>query len=105
MVAVGQSSYSNAHSGPIALFFAGTGGGVQSVQVTLAKALAARGLAVSCVLPQAKGPFLRQLPGSVELVDLGTRNPLMLLHRLVRSFAGVGRACYSRHSITPSLRP
>jgi glycosyltransferase involved in cell wall biosynthesis len=84
MIEAGPSSCAYARSGPIALFFAGTGGGVQSVQVTLAGALAARGFAVSCVLPQAKGPFLRQLPSSVELVDLGTRSPLVLVHRLAR---------------------
>ena len=84
MLALAESARSNARSGPIALFFAATGGGVQSVQVTLAAALAERGLAVSCVLPQAKGPYLGQLPDSVEIVDLGTRSPLTLVHRLAR---------------------
>jgi glycosyltransferase involved in cell wall biosynthesis len=66
----------------IVLFFAATGGGVQRVQVTLANAFAARGLEVSCVLPQAKGPFLGQLSEQVALVDLGTRQPLQLVRRL-----------------------
>ncbi|HEX6016336.1 MAG TPA: glycosyltransferase, partial [Geminicoccaceae bacterium] len=77
-----ESAPSNARSGAIALFFAATGGGVQSVQVTLAGELAARGFPVSCVLPQAKGPYLKHLPKSVELVDLGTRSPLALVRRL-----------------------
>ena len=68
--------------GPIALFFAATGGGVQSIQVTLASELAARGFPVSCVLPQAKGPHLERLASEVELVDLKTRDPLTLVRRL-----------------------
>lgn len=70
--------------GTVALFFAATGGGVQKVHVTLANAFAARGLAVACVLPQAKGPFLANLTSGVAVVDLGTRDPLRLLRRLAR---------------------
>jgi glycosyltransferase involved in cell wall biosynthesis len=84
MLALADSAYSNARTGPITLFFAATGGGVQSVQVTLAGALAERGFAVNCVLPQAKGPYLPQLPDKVEIVDLETRSPLTLVHRLAR---------------------
>jgi glycosyltransferase involved in cell wall biosynthesis len=65
------------------LFFAAKGGGVQRVSVTIANALAARGIEVACVLPQATGPFLERLSPETRLVDLGTRRPL----RLVVSFA------------------
>jgi glycosyltransferase involved in cell wall biosynthesis len=82
MVKLAESASSSARPGAIALFFAATGGGVQSVQVTLAGELAARGFPVSCVLPQAKGPYLEHLPKNVELVDLGTRSPLALVRRL-----------------------
>jgi glycosyltransferase involved in cell wall biosynthesis len=70
--------------GPVVLFFAATGGGVQKGRVTLANALAARGLDVACVLPQAKGRFLEQLSSQVRVVDLGTRHPLPLVHNLAR---------------------
>lgn len=84
MEATNDPAFPSGGSGPVALFFAATGGGVQAVQVTLARALAQRGLPVSCVLPQAKGPHLRHLPERVQLVDLGTRNPLTLVRRLAR---------------------
>ena len=69
---------------PVALFFAATGGGVQRGRVTIANALAARGLEVTCVMPQAKGPFLERLSPAVTLVDLDTRQPLRLVLRLAR---------------------
>lgn len=68
----------------VVLFFAATGGGVQRVQVTLANAFAARGLAVACVMPQAKGPFLAGLSEKVALVDLGARDPFRVTQRLAR---------------------
>jgi glycosyltransferase involved in cell wall biosynthesis len=70
--------------GPVALFFAAKGGGVQRVCVTIANELAARGVRVSCVLPEAQGPFLEELAPSVTLVDLGTRRPTSLVQRLAR---------------------
>jgi glycosyltransferase involved in cell wall biosynthesis len=73
-----------APSGPVALFFAAKGGGVQRGRVTIANALAARGVQVACVLPQATGPFLERLAPDVALVDLGTRRPLALVLRLAR---------------------
>jgi glycosyltransferase involved in cell wall biosynthesis len=66
------------------LFFAATGGGVQRGRVTIANALAARGVKVACVLPEARGPFIERLSPQVELVDLGTRRPLALVLALAR---------------------
>jgi glycosyltransferase involved in cell wall biosynthesis len=68
----------------VAVFFAARGGGVQRGRVTLANALAARGLHVTCVLPEAKGPLLSELSSRVKLVDLGTRNAIALVFRLAR---------------------
>jgi glycosyltransferase involved in cell wall biosynthesis len=73
-----------APSGVVALFFAATGGGVQRGRVTIANALAERGVKVACVLPEAKGPFLERLSPAVDLVDLGTRRPLSLVLALAR---------------------
>jgi glycosyltransferase involved in cell wall biosynthesis len=70
--------------GPVALFFAAKSGGVQRVSVTIANALAARGIEVACVLPEAKGPFLERLLPEIRLVDLGTRRPLRLVLSLAR---------------------
>jgi glycosyltransferase involved in cell wall biosynthesis len=70
--------------GPVALFFAAKGGGVQRGRMTIANALAARGLEVACVLPEATGPFLERLAPEVALVDLGTRRPLALVLELAR---------------------
>jgi glycosyltransferase involved in cell wall biosynthesis len=75
---------SDAPGGSVALFFAATGGGVQRGRVTIANALAARGVRVTCVMPQAKGPFLEGLSPDVTLVDLGTRQPIRLVVRLAR---------------------
>jgi glycosyltransferase involved in cell wall biosynthesis len=74
----------DALGGSVALFFAATGGGVQRGRVTIANALAERGIKVTCVMPQAKGPFLEQLSPDVTVVDLGTRQPLWLVLRLAR---------------------
>jgi glycosyltransferase involved in cell wall biosynthesis len=68
----------------VALFFAATGGGVQRGRVTIANALAERGIKVTCVMPQGKGPFLERLSPEVAVVDLGTRQPIQLVLRLAR---------------------
>jgi glycosyltransferase involved in cell wall biosynthesis len=57
---------------------------VQRGRVTIANALAARGIEVACVLPEAEGPFLERLAPAVTLVDLKTRRPLALVRRLAR---------------------
>ena len=73
-----------AQGGSVALFFAATGGGVQRGRVTIANALTERGVHVTCVMPQAKGPFLERLSPDVAVVDLGTRQPIQLVLRLAR---------------------
>ena len=73
----------SAISGNVALFFAARGGGVQRVCVTIANALARRGVKITCVMPEATGPFVERL-SNVALVDLGTRHAITL----VRRFAG-----------------
>jgi glycosyltransferase involved in cell wall biosynthesis len=70
--------------GGVVLFFAARGGGVQRGRVTLANAAAARGIQVTCVLPQAKGPFLEHLSSDVRLVELGTRHVFPLVRRFAR---------------------
>ena len=70
--------------GGVVLFFAARGGGVQKGRVTLANALAERGMDITCVVPQAKGPFLEQLSSDVRLVELGTRHALPLVRRFAR---------------------
>ena len=74
----------SAPAGPVALFFAARGGGVQRGRVTIANAQAERGIEVTCVMPQAEGPFLERLSPKVTLVDLGTRQPVQLVLRLAR---------------------
>ena len=54
------------------------------MQVTLAGALAARGFPVSCVLPQAKGPYLEHLPRERRARRSWDPQPLSLVHRLAR---------------------
>lgn len=68
--------------GGIALFFAARGGGVQNKRIVLANALSEQGFEVTCVLPQAVGPFLERRHPAVELVELGTRNPIKVIWRL-----------------------
>ena len=74
----------HAPAGSVALFFAAKGGGVQRGRVTIANALAERGLEVTCVMPEAEGPFLERLSPKVTLVGLGTRAPVLLVLRLAR---------------------
>ncbi|MDX1540308.1 MAG: glycosyltransferase [Geminicoccaceae bacterium] len=71
-----------ASPGGIAFFFAARGGGVQNKRIVLANALNERGFDIACVLPEAIGPFLEQRHERVDLVDLGTRNPLKVIWRL-----------------------
>lgn len=68
----------------VAIFFAAKGGGVQKGQVFLANALAARGLDVTCVVPEAEGPFLEHLSPDLHVVELGTRHPIPLVRRFAR---------------------
>ena len=73
-----------ARDGSVALFFAATGGGVQRGRVTIANALTERGVHVTCVMPQAEGPFLERLSPDVTVVDLTSRQPIQLVLRLAR---------------------
>jgi glycosyltransferase involved in cell wall biosynthesis len=70
--------------GGVVLFFAAKGGGVQKGRVTLANALAERGTDITCVVPQAQGPFLEQLSSDVRVVELGTRHAIPLVRRFAR---------------------
>ena len=54
------------------------GGGVANVIVTLAGALAERGHRVDLVLCRASGPFMAQVPDSVQVVELHSRAPWLL---------------------------
>jgi glycosyltransferase involved in cell wall biosynthesis len=63
------------------MFFAAKGGGVQKGRVILANALAERGVNLTCVLPEAKGPFLEQLSPDIPVVELGTRHAIPLVRR------------------------
>jgi glycosyltransferase involved in cell wall biosynthesis len=58
------------------------GGGVERQTLALAAALQARGVAVSLVLHQARGPLLDQVPADVTLVDLHSRRTLQDIPRL-----------------------
>lgn len=71
-------------NGPIILFFAATGGGVQITRVRVANILAKRGYEVHCVMPEANGPHLQALSPEVRLVDLGTRKPWGVVAALSR---------------------
>lgn len=58
-------------------------GGVQRVMLNLARGLGAAGWRVDMVLARAEGPFLKQLPGGVRLVDLGGHAVLASLPTLI----------------------
>lgn len=53
--------------------------------VNLARAFAERGYRVDLVLGRAKGPFLRQVPDSVRVVDLWTQSGLACLPALLKA--------------------
>ena len=97
---------SSALAGPVALFFAAKGGGVQRGRVTIANALAARGVQVICVMPEAEGPFLERLSKEVALVGLGTRAPVLLVLRLarwLRQARPVAMIASQQHAIVAAL--
>jgi glycosyltransferase involved in cell wall biosynthesis len=60
------------------------GGGAEKVTVNLAKGLHERGIAVDLVLAKAEGPYLKQVPEGVRIVDLGTGRVVTALPKLVR---------------------
>ncbi|MGI9420083.1 MAG: glycosyltransferase, partial [Geminicoccaceae bacterium] len=59
------------------------GRGVERVNVTLAQALAARGVEVDVVAASAKGPYFDELNGKTRLVDLGVRKTAASLPGLI----------------------
>jgi glycosyltransferase involved in cell wall biosynthesis len=72
-------------AGPIAFFLPSLrGGGAQRVVANLATGIAERGLPVHVVLAAADGVFLKELPPTVRVVDLGAG-------RLIRSFGPLVR--------------
>jgi len=80
-----MSSPARGGSGRIAFFLPSVrGGGAQRVVVNLIQGMTERGTPVDLVLATATGPFLKQLPGEVRVVDLGAR-------RLMGSFAPLVR--------------
>ena len=80
-----MSSSARGGSGRIAFFLPSVrGGGAQRVVVNLIQGMTERGIRVDLVLATATGPFLKQLPPGVRVVDLGAR-------RLMGSFAPLVR--------------
>ncbi|GGL09622.1 glycosyltransferase [Deinococcus radiotolerans] len=70
--------------GRTALFLPGLhGGGAERVMVQLAASLAARGQAVDLVVASAVGPYLKDVPPQVRLVDLRAGRVVLSLPRLV----------------------
>lgn len=60
------------------------GRGVERVNVTLAQAMAARGIEVDVVTARAKGPYFDELNGKTRLIDLGVSKTVAGLPGLVR---------------------
>lgn len=59
------------------------GRGVERVNVTLAQALASRGIEVDVVAASAKGPYFDELNGKTRLVDLGVKKTVASLPGLI----------------------
>ena len=70
----------------IALFIRslGGGGGAERVMVNLARGFSQRGHRVDLVLGKAEGPFLKEVPDSVRVVDLQARGGLASVPALLR---------------------
>jgi glycosyltransferase involved in cell wall biosynthesis len=67
-------------TGRVALFIRSLkGNGAERSTANLAAALAGRGVEVDLVLVRAEGPFLKDVPTSVRIVDLKTRSGLPVL--------------------------
>ena len=60
------------------------GGGAERVMVNLAHALCTCGLKIDFVVAQAQGPYLKELPPAVQLVDLCASRVLAALPGLIR---------------------
>lgn len=104
------------------------GGGAERMMVALARGLAMRGTKVDLVLAKAYGPYLAEVPASVNIVDLDSRGVLASFPRLLRylratrpmatigtlpyanlvllwatRLAGTGTRVYIREASTPSM--
>ena len=80
-----KEKLSSEHPARIALFVPTLeGGGAELVMVTLANALVERGFAVDFVLWAEGGPFRGLLSANVNVVVLGTYNPLKLVFGFAR---------------------
>jgi glycosyltransferase involved in cell wall biosynthesis len=64
------------------------GGGAQRATLNLVRGIAERGYHVDLVLARAEGPFLNEVPQSVQIVDLAARRVLWSLPALVRYLRG-----------------
>jgi glycosyltransferase involved in cell wall biosynthesis len=64
------------------------GRGVERVNVTLAQALAARGVEVDVVAANSKGPYFDELNGKTRLVDLGVGKTVLSLPGLIGYLRG-----------------
>lgn len=60
-----------------------SGGGAERMMVNLARGIAERGLSVHIVLVSRSGPYLREVPDSVQVVDLAGRGVLASVPSLV----------------------
>ena len=60
------------------------GGGAERVMLNIGRALTTKGYRIDLVLLEAKGPFLKDLPAEINLVDLGVRRALFALPALRR---------------------
>lgn len=72
-------------AGKIAIYLPSLGGGgAERSMVTLANGFAARGYKVDLVLAQAKGPYISEVLGNVNIIDLSSSGVLASLPGLVR---------------------
>ena len=60
------------------------GGGVQRAMLVLSRSFIEHGYGVDLILVRASGPFLRQVPDKVRLIDLGANRALGALPRLIK---------------------
>ncbi|MEM9923212.1 MAG: glycosyltransferase [Cyanobacteria bacterium P01_D01_bin.50] len=61
-----------------------SGGGAERAFVNLAQGFLEQGLKVDMVLTKSGGPFLKQLPSNVRLIDLKAKSKLSIMPKLVQ---------------------
>ncbi|MBS3967371.1 MAG: glycosyltransferase [Truepera sp.] len=70
---------------PLALFLPSlSGGGAERVMLNLARGISQHDLQVDLVLAKAEGPYLKQLPTGIKVIDLAARRTLASIPRLAR---------------------